>query len=106
MNLMELFKQAGQMQAKAKEMQAQLAAIEVEGVSGAGLVRITLNGKAELKKVAIDASLLKPEDRVTVEDLVVAAHADAKTKLERNVADAMQKFSSALGLPPGFGFPS
>ena len=106
MNLAELFRQANEMQARAKEMQAKLAQIEVEGVSGAGLVRVTLNGKSELVRIAIDPSLMKAEDRVTVEDLVVAAHADARTKLERSVADAMKSFAGALGLPPGLGLPT
>ena len=87
-------------------MQAKLAQIEVEGVSGAGLVRVTLNGKSELVRIGIDPSLMKAEDRVTVEDLVVAAHADARTKLERSVADAMKSFAGALGLPPGLGLPT
>ena len=106
MNLAELFRQANEMQARAKEMQAKLAQIEVEGVSGAGLVRVTLNGKSELVRITIDPSLMKAEDRVTVEDLVVAAHADARTKLERSVADAMKSFAGALGLPPGLGLPT
>ena len=106
MNLAELFRQANEMQARAKEMQAKLAQIEVEGVSGAGLVRVTLNGKSELVRIGIDPSLMKAEDRVTVEDLVVAAHADARTKLERSVAEAMKSFAGALGLPPGFGLPT
>ena len=99
MNLAELFRQAN-------EMQAKLAQIEVEGVSGAGLVRVTLNGKSELVRITIDPSLMKAEDRVTVEDLVVAAHADARTKLERSVAEAMKSFAGALGLPPGLGLPT
>ena len=106
MNLAELFRQANEMQARAKEMQAKLAQIEVEGVSGAGLVRVTLNGKSELVRITIDPSLMKAEDRVTVEDLVVAAHADARTKLERSVAEAMKSFAGALGLPPGLGLPT
>ncbi len=104
MNLAELFRQANEMQAKAKEMQARLATVEVEGVSGGGLVRVTLNGKSELTRVAIDPSLLKPEDRVALEDLLVAAHADARTKLERSVAEVMKSFAGSLGLPPGLGF--
>jgi hypothetical protein len=106
MNLAELFRQANEMQAKAKEMQARLAEIEAEGVSGAGLVRVTLNGKSELTRIAIDPSLLRPEDLVTVQDLVVAAHADARAKLERSVADAMKSFAGSLGLPPGLGLPT
>jgi DNA-binding YbaB/EbfC family protein len=105
MNLGDLFKQARDFQAKTQELQTALAAIEVEGVSGAGLVRLTMSGKGELKRVAIDPSLVKPEDRETIEDLVVAAHSDAKGKLERRVAEEMQKIAGALGLPPGLGFP-
>ncbi len=103
MNLSDMFKQAKEMQAKAQEMQAQLSAIEIEGVSGAGLVRVTLNGKSEMKRVSVDPSLLRPEDRVTVEDLILAAHNDAKAKLERRISEEMQRFAGALGLPPGLG---
>ena len=105
MNLGDLFKQARDLQAKTQELQNALAAIEVDGVSGAGLVRVTMNGKGELRRLLLDPSLLKPDERQTVEDLVVAAHSDAKAKLERRVADEMRKLAGSLGLPPGIGFP-
>jgi DNA-binding YbaB/EbfC family protein len=101
MNLADLFRQAKDVQAKAQAMQAELGAIEVEGQSGAGLVRLTLNGKSELKRLSVDPSLLKPEQPQVVEDLIVAAHADAKAKLERRVAEEMQKLARDMGLPPG-----
>jgi DNA-binding YbaB/EbfC family protein len=101
MNLADLFRQAKDVQAKAQAMQAELGAIEVEGQSGAGLVRLTLNGKSELKHLSVDPSLLKPEDRQVVEDLILAAHADAKAKLEGRVAEEMQKLARDMGLPPG-----
>lgn len=99
MNLSELFKQAKEIQAKAEALQNQLASIEVEGRSGGGLVRVLLRGKGELKKVSIDPSLIKPEEATTVEDLVVAAHADAKAKLDARVAEEMGKIAGGLGLP-------
>lgn len=103
MNLGDLFKQAKEIQAKTQALQEQIAAIEVEGISGAGLVRVWLNGKGELKRVALDPSLIKPDEVTAIQDLVVAAHADAKSKLERRVADEMQKMAGSLGLPPGLG---
>jgi DNA-binding YbaB/EbfC family protein len=103
MNLGDLFKQAKDVQAKAEQMQSLIAAIEVEGVSGGGLVRVTLNGKSGLVALSLDPTILKPEDRQVVEDLVMAAHADAKVKLERRVAEEMQKIAGSLGLPAGFG---
>lgn len=105
MDISDLFKQAKAMQEKAAEIQAQLARIEVEGQAGGGLVRVTLSGKAELKRVAIDPSLMKPEEREIVEDLIVAAHADAKAKAEAKMAEEMRMLAGGLGLPPGFGFP-
>jgi nucleoid-associated protein EbfC len=101
MNITDLFKQAKDVQARAQAMQAQMAQIEVEGASGAGLVRVTLNGKSELLRVSIDPSLLKPEEQGVVQDLVVAAHVDAKMKLDRRVAEEMQKVARDMGLPPG-----
>ena len=75
-------KQMQEMQRRAVEFQKGLASMEVEGIAGGGMVRATMNGLGELKKIAIDPSILKPEDRVMVEDLVVAACADGKAKLE------------------------
>jgi DNA-binding YbaB/EbfC family protein len=101
MNISELFKQAQDVQARANAMQEQLGTIEAEGVSGAGLVKLVLNGRAELKKIFIDPSLLRPDGQQIVEDLIAAAHADAKSKVERVVAEEMQKLARDMGLPPG-----
>jgi len=101
MNISELFKQAQDVQARANAMQEQLGTIEAEGVSGAGLVKLLLNGKAELKKVFIDPTLLRPDGQQIVEDLIAAAHADAKSKVERVVAEQMQKLARDMGLPSG-----
>ena len=101
MNLADLFKQAKDVQAKAQAMQDQLAALEVEGVAGAGLVRLTLSGKSELKTLSIDPSLLKSDGAQMIADLVVAAHADAKAKLERRAAEEMAKLARDMGLPAG-----
>ena len=103
MDIADLVKRAQEAQAKAQALQAQIALMEIEGTSGGGLVRVTLNGKSELKKLAIDPSLLKPEDREMVEDLVIAAHNDAKTRLDRRVNEEMSRLTQGLGLPPGLG---
>jgi hypothetical protein len=105
MELSDLFEQAKAMQEKAAEMQAQLAEVEVEGTAGGGLVRVTMSGKSEVKRVRIDPSLLKPEEAEIVEDLIVAASADAKTKAERKMSEEMQKLAGGLGLPPGMNIP-
>lgn len=105
MELSDLFKQAKAAQEKMVEMQAQLARIEVEGSAGGGLVRVTMTGQSELKRVSIDPSLLKPEEQAIVEDLVVAAASDAKAKAERRMNEEMQKVAGGLGLPPGMGIP-
>ncbi len=81
-NLAGMMKQAQQMQQKMAEMQAKLEATEIEGVAGAGLVRVTLTGKGVLKAVKIDPKLIDPSEAEMIEDLVVAAHADAKGKLD------------------------
>lgn len=105
MQLSDLFKQAKDIQAKTQQMRAMMAAIEVEGISGGGMVKVTLTGKNDLKKLLVDPSLLKPEDRQIVEDLIVAAHADAKAKLERRVSEEMQRMARDMGIPniPGLG---
>lgn len=103
MNLTDLFKQAKDMQARAEEMQKAMAAIDVVGESGAGMVRVTLTGKSELKALEIDPSLLKPEDKTVIADLIVAAHNDARAKLEARMAEEMQRMSREMGLPAGLG---
>jgi nucleoid-associated protein EbfC len=103
MDMDEILRRAREAQAKALEMQRAMAAIEIEGTAGGGLVRVTMTGKNELKRVSIDPSLLKQSEREMVEDLVVAAHADAKMKLDARLAEEMAKMAGSLGLPPGFG---
>jgi len=100
-----MLKQAQELQAKMTEMQQQLEALEIEGVSGGGMVRVTLSGKGELKGVKIDPELVKPDDVEMLEDLLVAAHADAKKRLEDKMAEEMQKLTGGLNLPPGMQMP-
>ena len=95
-NLGGLMKQAQQMQAKMQEMQAKLEALEITGESGAGLVRVTLNGKGEMKGVKIDPKLADPADMEMLEDLVVAAHRDAKEKIDTQAAAEMQKITGGM----------
>ena len=96
-----LMKQAAQLQAKMQAMQAELDQIEVEGTAGGGAVKIKLTAKTELKSVSIDSTLLKPDDKEIVEDLLVAAHADARRKAEALLQEKMQQLSGGLPLPPG-----
>jgi DNA-binding YbaB/EbfC family protein len=100
-NLMGMMKQVGEMQARVQQMQDELAALEIDGQSGGGLVKVTLSGKGEVKKVRIDPSLLKPDDAEIVEDLIVAASADAKAKLDVEMQSKMQEMAGGLPLPPG-----
>ena len=104
-NLGQLMKQAQEMQEKMAEMQGSLVAIEIEGVAGAGLVTVVLNGKGEMQRLNIDPSLVKPEDAEILEDLIVAAHNDAKSKIEMRVQEETQKLMGGLPLPPGMKFP-
>ncbi|CAN5289034.1 YbaB/EbfC family nucleoid-associated protein [soil metagenome] len=104
-NLSEMMKQVQQMQSRMQDMQAKLASMTVEGRSGGGLVSITLNGKGALTATAVDESLLKPSEKEILEDLLIAAHADAKTKLEQLVADQMKDITGGLPLPPGLQLP-
>jgi DNA-binding YbaB/EbfC family protein len=82
-------------------MQAQLDQIEVEGTSGGGLVSVKLSGKGEMKSVKIDDSLIKPSEKEIVEDLIVAAHADARRKAEALLQEKMKDVTGGLPLPPG-----
>ena len=104
-NLAGRMKQASQMQSKMAEMQAKLDATEVEGESGAGMVRITLTGKSDLKRMTIDPKLLDPAEAEMLEDLIVAAHADAKRKVEAIMADEMKNATGGLELPGGMKLP-
>src|ERR1700722_6487946 len=104
-NLAGLMKQAQQMQSKMQEMQSKLETMEVEGVSGAGLVAVTLNGKGDLRRVKIDPKLADPADMEMLEDLIVAAHRDAKSKIDAMSQEEMQKVTGGLQLPPGMKLP-
>ena len=100
-NLAGLMKQAGQMQAKMEEMQARLQAMEIEGQSGAGMVTVTLSGKNELKRVRIDPKLLDPAEAEMLEDLVVAAHADARRQIEAVMAAEMEQATGGCSSQAG-----
>ncbi len=104
-NIAGLMKQASEMQAKMAEMQARLAALEIEGFSGAGLVVVTLSGNGELRRVKLDPKMIDPAETEMLEDLLVAAHADAKRKLDAVNAEEMQKVTGGLQLPPGMKLP-
>ena len=102
-NLGNMLKQAQQMQTRMAEMQAKLEAMEVEGQSGAGMVKVLLSGKGDLRRVAIDPSLMSADEKEVLEDLLVAAHADAKQKVEATMAEEMQKATAGLNIPGGLG---
>ncbi|GBQ08563.1 YbaB/EbfC family nucleoid-associated protein [Saccharibacter floricola] len=104
-NLAGMMKQATQMQARMKEVQEKLSKLEVEGEAGAGLVRLTLTGKGVLKNLTIDPKLLDPEDADTVQDLIIAAHEDAKKKSESISEEEMRQVTGGLKLPPGMDLP-
>lgn len=105
MNIQKMMKQAQEMQNKIAEMQAKLEEEETEGSSGGGMVLVIVNGKGTAKKVTLDKSLLVPDDKEMLEDLIVAAFNDAKNKVEATVSDKMAKLTSGLGLPPGMKLP-
>ena len=104
-NLAGLMKQASQMQSKMAEMQAKLETIEIEGTSGAGMVQVVLSGKGDLKRVKLDPKLLDPAEAEMVEDLLVAAHADARRRLEATTAEEMEKVTGGMQLPGGMKLP-
>jgi DNA-binding YbaB/EbfC family protein len=96
-----LMKQAAELKSKMEALQAELDQVEVEGTSGGGLVTVKLSGKGEMKTVRIDDSLLKPSEKEVVEDLLIAAHADARRKAEAVMQEKMQAVAGGLPLPPG-----
>jgi DNA-binding YbaB/EbfC family protein len=104
-NLSGLMKQAQQMQEKMQEMQTRLEGMEVHGEAGAGLVTVTMNGKGDLRQVRIDPKVIDPGDAEMLQDLIVAAHASARQKVEAAAAAEMQKVTGGMQLPPGIKLP-
>ena len=104
-NLGQLMKQAQEMQGRMQAMQQKLAEIELEGTSGGGMVKVTVNGKGEMRRLKIDPALVDPQEVEVLEDLIVAAFNDAKAKAEAHLAAEMQKLTGGLSLPPGLKLP-
>ena len=96
-----LMKQAAELKSKMEAMQAELEQLEVDGTAGGGLVTVRLSGKGEMKSVKIDDSLIKPQEKEILEDLIVAAHADARRKAEALMQEKMKSVAGGLPLPPG-----
>ncbi|MCL6708686.1 YbaB/EbfC family nucleoid-associated protein [Pseudomonas sp. R2.Fl] len=104
-DLMGMMGKVKEMQAKMEKMQAEIAALEVEGKSGGGLISLTMTGKGELRSVKIDPSLFKEDDVEILEDLIVAAHKDAKDKAEAVMAEKTKEMTAGLPIPPGMKLP-
>jgi DNA-binding YbaB/EbfC family protein len=104
-NIGAMMKQVQEMQSRMADMQARLETLTVIGQSGAGLVKVTLSGKGLMKGLEVDPSLLKPEEKEILEDLVIAAHTDAKSRMDAMVAEEMKQVTGGLPLPPGFQLP-
>ncbi len=103
-NFSDLVSQAKKMQEKMKETQEALKKIEVEGISGGNMVKMTMNGDGDLKNIFFDEMLLK-EPKEIVEDLILAAHNDAKAKLKKKTSEEISKITGGIDLPPGFKIP-
>ena len=104
-DIMGMMKKAQELQSKMADLQDRLGDLVIEGRSGGGLVTVTLSGKNDLKGLKIDPSLMKPGEEGILEDLVIAAHADAKGKVETEAARQMQEVTAGLPLPPGMKLP-
>ena len=105
MNLQKMMKQAQEMQSKMAQMQEELETKEYEGAAGGGMVKVTLNGKGTMKGLSVDDSLMDADEKEMLEDLIVAAHNDAKQKAESDTADQMSQLTGGLQLPPGMKLP-
>lgn len=105
MNIQKMMKQAQEMQKKLADMQANLEATEMEGTSGGGAVKLMLNGKGQLLKIAIDPSVINADDKEMLEDLIIAAHGDAKGKIDEATASGMSQVTGGLNLPAGLKLP-
>ena len=104
-DIMGMMGKVKEMQAKMEKMQAEIAALEVDGTSGGGLVTVRLDGKGTLKSLKIDPSLFKEDDVEILEDLIVAAHNDAKAKVEALMQEKTRELTAGLQLPPGMKLP-
>ena len=104
-NLGQMMKQAQEMQAKMAEMQEQLSATEVTGSAGGGMVRVTMTGKNEARKLKIDPVLINPAEAEVLEDLIIAAINNARVKAEAAASEKMSDLTGGLQLPPGFKLP-
>ena len=104
-NIGNMMKQAQQLQKKMAEAQEALSSIEVEGVSGGGLVKVTATAKGEIKRILLDDSIMKPDEKEITEDLIVAAINDAKQKGEAAAQEEMKNITGGLPLPPGMKLP-
>lgn len=104
-DIMGMMGKAKEMQAKFQAMQEEIAAMEATGQAGGGVVKVTLTGKFEMKKLEVDPSLFKEEDVEILEDLVLAAHNDAKLKIDTIMQEKTQEMTSGLGLPAGMKLP-
>jgi len=104
-NMAKMMQQAQKMQGKMQEFQDGLAELEIYGASGGGMVNMVISGKADLKKIDIDKSLIDPEDKEVLEDLIVAAMNDAKSKMETEVNQRMAEITGGMQLPPGMSLP-
>tara|TARA_Y100001970_G_C13639650_1_gene558218 strand:+ start:34 stop:357 length:324 start_codon:yes stop_codon:yes gene_type:complete len=104
-NFNDMMKKAQEMQKKMQEMQESLSSLEVEGTSGGGMVKVVMNCKNEIKKIDIDQSIINKDEKEVMEDLVVAALNDAKTKAEEKSQEEMKKLTGGLGLPPDMKMP-
>jgi DNA-binding YbaB/EbfC family protein len=100
-----MMKQAQEMQQKMAEMQAKLEEEESEGSSGGGMVKVVMQGNGKAKSIAIDPSLLAPAEKEMLEDLIIAAFNDAKSKQEKKMSEEMGQLTGGLGLPPGIKLP-
>jgi nucleoid-associated protein EbfC len=104
-DMMGMMKQARELQTKMEQLQQEVAAMEVQGTAGGGLVTVTMTGKSEMKHIAIDPSLVKAEETEILEDLIVTAVNDARTKAEAALAEKMRSLTGGLQLPPGMKLP-
>ena len=100
-NPLTMMKQVQELQSKMAELQTELETMEIEGTAGGGLVKVTLTGKGSMARISIDPSLIKPDEAEILEDLIIAAHNDAKQKTEKTMAERMQALTAGLPLPPG-----